>query len=730
MEKAIELDPDYARAYGLLSWVHAHNSSQRYSWGQDPERSLDLALESARKAVALAPDDYFSHWALGFVLSLHGDFDRASAGYERALALNSSDTTLLANMSEVLYKTGRAEQAIAQIKLAIRINPRHPEWYLWDLGIAQYFAEQYQEALDTLNRMSNPSNGVRRIRAAVLVRLGRLEEAREVMSKFIETDLDSTLEEMEDSAWKDREYLDRWIDDLRTAGLPERRPLPLPDKPSIAVLPFTNMSDDPKQEYFVDGMTEDLITDLSRVSGLFVIARNSTFVYKGRPVTVRQVAEDLGVRYVLEGSVRRAGDQVRINAQLIDATTGGHLWANRYDGSVADIFALQDKVTEMIVEALALNLTDSEQVEIARDETQNVDAREAFQIGWEHYLRKTVDDVVKAVPYLEKAVQLDPNYGRAYAALALLYMDACTWGYTERLGMSCGEARRRSVKFLRKAEEFPTSLANVAASRSHLKQGMHEDGLAAAARALALGPNNPEAHLAMAWALITTGRPEDGITSIETAMRLNPRYPSHYSQALGVAHFAAGRMKEAARVLANALEHNPLSVTLAPPLAAAYARLGRRKEARAALDTWLSRWEASATASITGQSMLSNSLPFKWAADHRWVKEQLVDGVMLTLLAQDLTIEVLVETLKNGNVGERRDAVKKIGLFGPLAKDAVAVLIEALKDENRFVRKDAGWTLGKIGPMAKSAVPALKNALEDPVVRSRAEEALKRITGD
>ena len=227
LEKAIELDPDYARAYGLLSWVHAHNSSQRYSWGQNPERSLDLALESARKAIALAPDDYFSHWALGFALSLDGDFDRASAGYERALALNPSDTTLLANMSEVLYKTGRAEQAIAQIKLAIRINPRHPEWYLWDLGIAQYFAEQYQEALDTLNRMSNPSNGVRRIRAAVLVRLGRLEEAREVMSKFIETDLDSTLEEMEDSAWKDREYLDRWIDDLRTAGLPERRPLPI-----------------------------------------------------------------------------------------------------------------------------------------------------------------------------------------------------------------------------------------------------------------------------------------------------------------------------------------------------------------------------------------------------------------------------------------------------------------------------------------------------------------------
>jgi HEAT repeat protein len=290
-------------------------------------------------------------------------------------------------------------------------------------------------------------------------------------------------------------------------------------------------------------------------------------------------------------------------------------------------------------------------------------------------------------------------------------------------------AEARSIKYLRKAEEFPTSLANMAASQFHLKQGMHEDALAAAARALALGPNNPEAHLAMAWTLITTGRPEDSITSIETAMRLNPRYPSHYSQALGVAHFAAGRLEEAARVLANALERNPLSVELVPPLAAAYARLGRKNEARATLDIWLSKWEADATAPTPVQSMISYSLPFEWATDHRRVREQFVDGVKLALLPQDLTIEVLVETLKNGNVGERRDAVRNIGLFGPSAKDAVPVLIEALKDENLFVRKDAIWTLGKIGPLAKSAVPALQNALEDPIVRSRAKEALKRITG-
>jgi TolB-like protein len=185
---------------------------------------------------------------------------------------------------------------------------------------------------------------------------------------------------------------------------------PLPDKPSIAVLPFENMSGDPQQEYFSDGITEDVITDLSKLSGLFVISRNSTFTYKGKPVKVRQVAEELGVRYVLEGSVRRAGDQVRITAQLIDATTGGHVWAERYDGALTDVFALQDDVTQKIVAALAVKVTDEEQVHQGRHGTENPDAYDAFLQGWAHYQLRTPDDLANAVPYLEEAIRLDANY--------------------------------------------------------------------------------------------------------------------------------------------------------------------------------------------------------------------------------------------------------------------------------------------------------------------------------
>jgi len=199
--------------------------------------------------------------------------------------------------------------------------------------------------------------------------------------------------------------------------------LPLPDKPSIAVLPFTNMSGDPEQEYFSDGITEDLITDLSKISGLFVIARNSTFSYKGQQVKVRQVAEELGVRYVLEGSVRRAGSQVRINAQLIDATTGGHLWADRYDGTLEDIFGLQDRVTQQIVAALAVELTDEEEAQQGRHDTENASAHDAYLQGWAHYKLLTPESLAKAVPFFEEAIRLDPSYAKAHAALASVYWD-------------------------------------------------------------------------------------------------------------------------------------------------------------------------------------------------------------------------------------------------------------------------------------------------------------------
>ena len=305
----------------------------------------------------------------------------------------------------------------------------------------------------------------------------------------------------------------------------EAMAFPLPDKPSIAVLPFNNMSDDASQEYFADGMTEDLITDLSKISGLFVIARNSSFSYKGQQVKVRQVAEELGVRYVLEGSIRRAGDEVRINAQLIDTTTGGHLWAERYDGTLEDIFDLQDKVTAQIVAALKVSLTGEEVVEQARHQTENAAAHDAYLQGWALYKLGSLEDFKRALPFLKSAVELDPDYAQAHAALAALYLDILDRGWAFDFDMPSSRAEEFANKHLEEALKRPTPLAYAVSARIMLSYGLADLALAEAEQAIALDGNDAAALAGLADALIKTDRPAEALDSIERALRLDPHHP-------------------------------------------------------------------------------------------------------------------------------------------------------------------------------------------------------------
>jgi adenylate cyclase len=372
----------------------------------------------------------------------------------------------------------------------------------------------------------------------------------------------------------------------REVASKEKMAFPLPDKPSIAVLPFVNMSDDPKQEYFSDGMTEDLITDLSKLSGLLVIARNSTFTYKGKPIKVKQVAEELGVRYVLEGSVRRAGDEVRINAKLIDAMTGHHLWAERYDGKIDRIFALQDRITQRIVSALAVKLTGSEKELVVQRGTDNVAAHDEFLRGWGHYLRLTPEDLVKAVASFKKAIELDRNYGRAHAALALVcWTGTANLALLQGLGMSWQEARLRSREYLQKAMKQPTSIAYNVSSQMYLYRRQHKEAISELERALSLDPNDPSCHQSMGFTLSMAGRPKEAIEYVNRGMRLDPHNPSRYLALLGMAHFCKGELAEAAALSEKALRLNPENVEIGVQLAAFYALLGRDQEARAALET-------------------------------------------------------------------------------------------------------------------------------------------------
>ncbi|MEE9157277.1 MAG: HEAT repeat domain-containing protein, partial [Gammaproteobacteria bacterium] len=516
----------------------------------------------------------------------------------------------------------------------------------------------------------------------------------------------------------------------------ENMAFPLPDKPSIAVLPFTNMSGDPEQEYFADGMTEDLITDLSKISGLFVIARNTTFTYKGKMITIRQVAEDLGVRYVLEGSVRRAGDQVRINAQLIDATTGGHIWADRFDGNTADIFAVQDRFVLKVVKALELKLSEREKSEIEKSETEQIEAREAFQRGWELYSRFNEQDNARAVSHFKRAVELDPEYGRAYGALALVHLRGSIFHWHRAMGKTSAQLYHELVPFyLKQARQYPTALIHVVAAMKHLfyrdeavAEGTNrgtDDARIEAGYAIALRPNDPEAHIVMAWALIASGKPEEGLNFVQAAMRLDPNYPSHYVFFSGAAHFALGDLKQAASILRQGIKRDPQAIELAPLAASIYAQLGHRQEAREAIV----KWRPGVSQFVLQKAADGYDFPIRWANENRWVSTRLLDGLQLASLPLEVTVTSLVAELKRSSPFEQLRKIRALGWFGPAAAAAVPELIEALGNEHKGVRKEAAIALGKIGPDAKAAVPALTAITDEPLIGFHAKGALKKING-
>jgi TolB-like protein len=397
---------------------------------------------------------------------------------------------------------------------------------------------------------------------------------------------------------------------------------PLPDKPSIAVLPFTNMSGDPEQEYFSDGITEDLITDLSKISNLFVIASNSVFTYKGKSVKISQVAEELGVQYVLEGSVRRAEDQVRINAQLIDATTGGHLWAERYDGMMENVFALQDKITQKIVAALEVTLTAAEEKQAASRETSDPAAYDAFLKGWAHYRRKTPEDFIKAVPYLDEAVARDPNYSRAYAALAAIYWEGARSLWGKYLNMSRAEAQMMANVYLAEAMQDPTPLAHYIASDIHRSNRRHQEAITAATRAIALDANDPIGYYAMSNVLIFAGNPVGGAEFIKKAMRLDPHYPADYLYFLGKAQFFMGRFDEAAATLEEVKRRNPDFDWTFFYLAATYGHLGREQEAKSAIKMFNERMTKAGYSTILSLLWI-DAFPFKERKDVERLREGL-----------------------------------------------------------------------------------------------------------
>jgi len=361
--------------------------------------------------------------------------------------------------------------------------------------------------------------------------------------------------------------------------LPDKLPLALPDKPSIAVLPFTNMSGDPEQDYFSDGLTEEIITALSKVPKMFVIARNSTFTYKGKPVKVQQVAEDMGVRYVLEGSVRKGKDKVRITAQLIDALTGHHLWAERYDRDLKDIFAVQDEITMKILSALEVRLTDGEQALLWKKGTKNLQVYLKLLQGIHYSQNINPENNLNAKRIYEQIISQEPNYALAYRLLAGTYWVDVWLGTTK----SPKESLRKAAELAKKSlsiDEYQEGAYTLLGHISILRKDW-EKSIPLLYKAVELEPNGADYNMYLGMGLCFAARPEEAIPILKKAIRLNPIAPGQYYNAMAIAYRMVGQYDKAIEYLEEGTQLYPNHIFSHINLSACYILTSREQEAHA-----------------------------------------------------------------------------------------------------------------------------------------------------
>jgi adenylate cyclase len=397
-------------------------------------------------------------------------------------------------------------------------------------------------------------------------------------------------------------------------NVPPEAPLALPDKPSIAVLPFTNMSSDPEQEFFADGIAEDVITALSRYPSLFVIARNSSFAYRGRAVDVKQIGRELGVRYVLEGSVRRAGDRIRVTVQLVEAETGKHVWAEHYDRDLAGIFAVQDEITEAVTIAIMPAIADAERKRAMRKPPESLDAWGAYQRGLWHFDKATPDDNAVAEKFFQQAIDLDASFAGGYKGLAAAQENAADFQ-----GRGLPEAMRSAEVLARRAVALDGADAEARSILSIVlrRRGDYAGGLSEAERALTLSPNLAGAHAARGAALIFSGRPREGVAALERSIRLDPRQSATRLNHIALALYFSGEYEAAIEAANRAIRAYPDFPNTYRWLAAALGQLGLIEEAREALR------KAIATAPAAFDMYVRGRVPWMRSEDHTHMLEGL-----------------------------------------------------------------------------------------------------------
>jgi len=579
-ERAVKLDPEYAFAYGALGAAHWTDGFLGYT--ESRNKSLALAEECIDKSLRLDGTLPCATSVKARLYMMNGQLEQAIAWGEKAIALGPSQDLPYFYQGVFVGYAGRFEEAIALIKKSMRLNPSYPPYYLMNLANNYFLTGQYKQALEAHKKALEhyPKGGAPFVNhlglSAVYMELGREEEARNQAAEVIKINPKVSLENLRKgyySYYKDPTYSERFLSALRKAGIPEKPPLPLPDKPSIAVLPFVNMSDDKNQEFFSDGLTEEIITALSKTPKLFVIARNSSFVYKGKPVNVQQVSRELGVKYVLEGSVRRSGDQLRITAQLIDATTGNHLWAERYDREMKDIFEIQDEITMKIL-ASFLQLTEAQMWQGRHP--SNLQAYLKLLEGIGYWNVSKFSDAMKA---FEEALNLDPDFPPTYGWIAWTHMMNVWFGPSATRGQSLEKA----IEFAEKAKvlDYKAVAGSATLGHAYLLKRDYDKALSEGKLATELAPNSSMAATYLGWTLRSIGRYEEAMKEYERAVRLDP-LNSYTLGHIATTYFMMRRYEESISACNKALELHPKQFSAHVTLAMAYSSSDKMDQAREA----------------------------------------------------------------------------------------------------------------------------------------------------
>jgi adenylate cyclase len=573
-QEAIDMDPNYAMAYRVLAAVHRMDVLLGIS--KSPKKSMGTCIKLLKKAIELDETYAEAYGALGFTLSLIGQHDKAIATAEKAVSLDPNSATTYAMLGHTFRMANRPKEAITSYTKAIRLNPLPPSFYLFGLGLSYSLDGQYEKGIEWCEKAvrENPDNFFARIiLTAVYSMAGRYEEARTEGIEALRINPKYSLAKAEKRA--KYKYKDKMFAALRKAGLPENPQLPLPDKPSIAVLAFDNLSGDPEQEYFSDSISENIITALSKVGELFVIARNSSFTYKGKPVKVQQISRELGVRYVLEGSVRRSGDRVRITAQLIDAVNGNHVWAENYDRSLDDLFEIQDEITLKIVNGLQIQLTEGEHARIWSKHNCSLDAYLKAAEAQSIRHKGTKESFIRYGQIGLEIVEAEPECLMGYSIL--VWYNAAIAPYTKSPKKFIEKAFKYAQKGLSIDDSDPSILRN--AGLVYLKKREYEKAIDMGQRAVNMAPNGAEFHAMLGYILSYAEMPDKCIVHANQAIRLDP-FPQVWPHAtLGRCYLLKGQYDKSLEAYSKAVKISPDNTLALGGIIAAYSLLGREEDA-------------------------------------------------------------------------------------------------------------------------------------------------------